>query len=377
MSQRIYFDNAATTPLLPEVIQTIHEIAGTIYGNPSSIHREGVTAKNLIEESRRILSNYLHTSPAQVFFTSCGTESNNMIIKSAIKDHHVKTIISSPIEHSCVLNAINQYATENNVQVIYLEPNGYGLIDIQELERQLDQCQHPVLVSLMHTNNELGSTISLEKISTICKSKNALFHSDTVQSIGLYDIDVEALQIDFISGSAHKFFGPKGIGFVYIKNPVTTKPLLYGGSQERNLRAGTENIIGIAALAKALELSIIERDQRFNHLMQLNQYFRTSLLDSNLNISFNTHEHQFNPKILNVYFENQPGLELILMNLDIHGIAVSAGSACSSGTEKSSHVIEYIRPGSLGKSVRFSFSHLNTIAEIDICIDILKKLFIK
>jgi len=143
------------------------------------------------------------------------------------------------------------------------------------------------------------------------------------------------------------------------------------------LRAGTENIIGIAALAKALELSTIHREQRFNHLMQLNQYFRTSLLASNLNISFNTHEHQFNPKILNVYFENQPGLELILMNLDIHGIAVSAGSACSSGTEKSSHVIEYIRPGSLGKSVRFSFSHLNTIAEIDICIDILKKLFIK
>ncbi|HRI33273.1 MAG TPA: aminotransferase class V-fold PLP-dependent enzyme, partial [Saprospiraceae bacterium] len=257
MSQRIYFDNAATTPLLPEVIQTIHEIAETIYGNPSSIHREGVTAKNLIEESRRILSNYLHTSPAQVFFTSCGTESNNMIIKSAIKDHRVKTIISSPIEHSCVLNAINQYATENNVQVIYLKPNSYGLIDIQELEHHLDNCQHPVLVSLMHTNNELGSTVSLEEISTICKSKNALFHSDTVQSIGLYDLDVEALQIDFISGSAHKFFGPKGIGFVYIKNPVATKPLLYGGSQERNLRAGTENIIGIAALAKALELSTI------------------------------------------------------------------------------------------------------------------------
>lgn len=374
MNQRIYLDNAATTPLLPEVIECINHTSKNIFGNPSSIYREGAAAKSLIEESRKVLSNFLHTSPSQVFFTSCGTESSNMIISAAIKNLQVKTIISSPIEHPCVLHSCKEYAQISGVQLKYLHPDENGRINLNELESILKESDSPALVTLIHTHNELGSLTPIKQISEICKKYSAYYHSDTVQSIGNIELNVTELDIDFATGSGHKFHGPKGIGFVYLKEPTLIKPFIYGGSQERNLRAGTENIIGIAALAKALQLCTESWKEKLAHLYHLNTYFRSALQHHELSESFNTPESEFNPKILSVNFPEQKGIEWLLMNLDIHGIAASGGSACSSGTEKSSHVLEYIRPNAKGRTVRFSFSQLNTKEELDLTLEILLKI---
>ncbi|MBL7824324.1 MAG: cysteine desulfurase [Saprospiraceae bacterium] len=374
MNQRIYLDNAATTPLLPEVIECITQTSKNIFGNPSAIYKEGAAAKSLIEESRKILSNFLETSPSQVFFTSCGTESSNMIIQAAVRNLNVKTIISSPIEHPCVLYSCKEYAQQGEIQLKYLSPDQFGRIDLNELEFILQQCEAPSLVSLIHTHNELGSITPIKSISEICKKYNAYYHSDTVQSIGSVPLNVTELDIDFATGSGHKFHGPKGIGFVYIKEPTLIKPFIYGGSQERNMRSGTENIIGIAAMAKALQITTESFEQKMNHLTLLNNYLKSGLNKNGISESFNTPEIEFNPKILSVNFPEQKGIEWLLLNLDINGISASGGSACSSGTEKSSHVLNYIRPNAKGKTVRFSFSQLNTIEELDRTIEILLKI---
>lgn len=364
-TNRIYFDNAATTPLLPEVIAEINYIAENFYGNPSSIHSEGVRAKSYIEECRRSMADFIGCSPGQLFFTSCGTESNNMILHSAVRDYQVKSIISSPIEHSAILNVIEYLQSEYDLEVHWLRPNHYGNIDLNELETTLKIAAKPALVSLMHVNNELGSLLDLDAVSKLCKQYDALFHSDTVQSVGMYDVQTEKIGLDFICGSAHKLHGPKGVGFLYMSNPGLSKPFIHGGGQERKMRGGTENIIGIGAMTKAFNLWKLNREERKNQIINLNRHLRKRLMSLNKGIECNSDEQQSHPKILNVYIPEFTGIEMLLINLDIKGIAVSGGSACSSGAEKVSHVMEYIRPSEKGKNIRFSFSHLNTIAEID------------
>lgn len=373
---RIYLDHAASSPLIPEVIDTMMNTARLVHGNPSSIHREGVIAKNIIEESRKSLANFLHTSSGQVFFTSGATESNNIVLHSAIASGKIQHIITSPIEHPAILNTIQYYNRHNNVEVHYLKPSTQGVIDLIELEEKLKITGRSTLVCLIHTHNELGSILPLEECASLCVRYGASLHSDTVQSIGLLDINVSIPGLSSIVGSAHKFNGPKGIGFLYLQDPAHYEPLLYGGSQERNMRGGTENIIGITGMIKALEIAYAEREQRLSHLFNLHSTLKKGLIELNSNIEFNTPENNFLPKILSVYFEERKNLEWLILNLDIEGIAVSGGSACSSGTEKASPVNEYIRPGSKGKNVRFSMSHLNTVEEIENVLGVLKKLFV-
>ncbi|MDQ3142086.1 MAG: cysteine desulfurase [Bacteroidota bacterium] len=372
---RIYLDHASTTPLIPEVIEEMYNVSQEIFGNPSSIHKEGIRSKSYIEESRRIISHFLNCSPSQVYFTSCGTESNNMILKNLLDNQHIKTVISTKIEHPSVLNTIIKYTKINSCELKYLDVSNQGIVDLTQLENYLLKSTGPCLVSLMHVNNELGTKIDLIKVGQLCKTHGAFFHSDTVQSMGTSEWNVQVLEIDAISGSAHKFHGPKGIGFVYLKDPTLFHPLLEGGGQERNLRSGTENILGIAGLAKSIEILQKEKVFRFAKMEELNSYLRNRLLNSKISFEFNTPEPVLSSaKILNINLPFFKGIELLIVNLDIHGIAVSGGSACSSGAEKSSHVLEQTRPGNTGKSIRFSFSHFNTEAEIDFTMEVLEKL---
>ncbi len=372
--KRIYLDNAASTPLLPEVLETMISTAQQIHGNPSSIHREGVIARNLIEESRKMLAQTLHTSASQVFFTSGATESNNLILQSALNNNKIKNIITSPIEHPAVLNTIEN-CNRNNTQIHFLNPSIQGVIDLNELENVLKKTGHETLVCLIHINNELGTILALKECAELCAKYGASFHSDTVQSVGLIDIDVNIPGLTSIVGSAHKFNGPKGIGFLYLKEPSLHQPLIYGGSQERNMRGGTENIIGITGLVKALELANSEREIRFNKLHKLHSQLRSGIESLNINLEFNTPSENYTPKILSVYFEERANIDWLIFNLDIEGIAVSGGSACSSGSEKASTVNSYIRPDSKGKTIRFSLSHLNTEEEMTETVEILRKIF--
>ena len=374
MEQRIYLDNAASTPLHPEVFETMMNTSKYIYGNPSSIHREGAVAKNLLEESRKILADFLHTSASQIFFTSGATESNNAMIRSACTSGKHQHIITSPLEHPAVLKSIQYYSSANSIQVHYINPDIHGNINLDELTQLLESNGKNIFVSLMHTHNELGTILPIRSVAELCQKHGAMFHSDTVQSIGLIDLNVTELKIDCIVGSAHKFYGPKGVGFMYLKEPAHIQPFIYGGSQERNMRSGTENLIGIVGMIKAIELAKTEIDQRNKHIKILNDKLRNGLVELNIPHELNSPSSDCIPKILNVYFDKSPNTDWLLMNLDIEGIAVSGGSACSSGSEKASHINEYIRPNSLGRSIRFSFSHMNTEEEIDYTLQVLKRL---
>ncbi|MCC6815470.1 MAG: cysteine desulfurase [Saprospiraceae bacterium] len=372
--ERIYLDHAATTTVLPEVIETMMNTCKQVSGNPSSIHREGVLARTIIEESRKYLSETLKTSTSQIFFTSGATESNNLVIQSAASSGEFKQIITSPIEHPSIHNSIQYYCSKQNVQVHYLNPNKNGVIDLNELEDMLKSCGKETMVSLLHSHNELGTILPLKECANLCARYGAKLHADTVQSIGLFDIDVTIDGLHSIAGSAHKFNGPKGIGFLYLKDPTHANPILHGGSQERNMRGGTENIMGISGMIKALELSQADRQKRLDKLFFLHNKLRSGIMSLDIPHEFNTPKENFLPKILNVYFEERKNIEWLILNLDIEGIAVSGGSACSSGSEKPSRINEYIRPNSKGKSIRFSFSHLNTEEEIDRTLMVLSKI---
>ncbi|MEP7195811.1 MAG: cysteine desulfurase family protein [Saprospiraceae bacterium] len=374
MTQRIYLDHAASSPLLPEVIDTMMATMQSINGNPSSTHREGVIARNIIEESRKVLAQFLHTSPSQIFFTSGATESNNIVIQSIIRSGTVEHIIYSPLEHPSILNAINHYCKNNSISLHPLHPNEFGAIDLNELDEILMNCGKNSMVSLMHTHNVLGTILPISEVSEICKRHGVIFHSDTVQSIGLLDINVTEIGLSSIIGSGHKFNGPKGIGFMYLKDPTHTIPMIMGGSQERNIRAGTENIVGITGMIKAIELAKINKEARLKHIEFLHQKLRNGLIERGLTNQFNTPTSNYLPKILSAYFEERKEIDWLLMNLDIEGVAVSGGSACASGSEKASHINEYLRPNTKGKSVRFSISHLNTEEEINQTLNILTKI---
>lgn len=371
---RVYFDNAATTPIAPEVIETMSYAMRNLFGNPSSIHADGRAVRTAIEDARKTVAKCINASIGEIFFTSGGTESNNMILKNAVRDLGVRRIVSSPIEHHCVLHTLEVLEKNTDINVQFVKIDEKGRIDLDNLTEILrGGANVKTLVSLMHSNNEIGTMIDLDAVSQICEAHNALFHSDTVQTMGYFPIDVNKTKIHFLTGAGHKFHGPKGVGFVYINGDVTIKPFIDGGSQERNMRGGTENVYGIVGMAKALEMAYDDMYDREDEIMGIRNYLKNRLLDSFEDIQFiGDFEGNFHYKVLNVSFPPSLKSELLLFNLDIAGISASGGSACSSGAEGGSHVLDALEIDPERKCIRFSFSHFNTLDEVDFVIEKLK-----
>jgi cysteine desulfurase len=372
---RIYFDNAATTPLDPLVLETMMPYLTEKFGNPSSIYSYGRESRMAIEQARKTVAKLLHAHPAEIFFTSGGTESSNAAIRAAVQDLGCRHIISSPIEHHATLHTINYYQErgEATVHLLKLLPNGH--IDLEHLDNLLEELGEKTLVSLMHANNETGNLLDIQRVSGICQKHNAIFHSDTVQTLGHYAFDLSKLYIHFITGAAHKFHGPKGTGILYINERVKVKPNIHGGSQERNMRAGTENLYGIVGFAKALELASQRMDQDMNQINGLRAYMAKEIKKAIPGVEFNGDPFgESLYTILSVSFPKSEKAEMLLFNLDINHICASGGSACTSGAQLGSHVIQSIYPGSDRTTVRFSFSRHNTIEEVDQVISILKTL---
>lgn len=369
---KVYLDNAATTAIDPLVLEEMMPFLTEHFGNPSSIHSYGRKSRAAIEKARKIVAQYLNASPAEIFFTSCGTESNNTIIKNSVRDLGVTRIISSPIEHHCVLHSV-EAELKSGIEVSWVKLNEKGQVDLNDLEKLLKQSDKKTLVTLMHSNNELGTLLDLEKAAALCREHGAFFHTDTVQTIGFYPIDVQKTPIHFLTGSAHKFHGPKGVGFFYMSKDSGIKCFLDGGAQERNMRAGTENLYGIVGLGKALELAAAAREETRQKVTALREYMIAKLKEEISGIAFNSYEDdRSHYKVLNVSLPPSPKSDLVIFNLDISGVAASGGSACSSGSEVGSHVLKGIGAPADRKAVRFSFSKSNTKEEIDYAVNVLK-----
>lgn len=373
----IYLDNAATTQLDAEVIGAMCKVMEGNYGNPSSVHAFGRKARAEIEKARRVVSSHLKVSPAEIFFTSGGTEADNMAILCSIRDLGVKHIITSKIEHHAVLHTIEGSEAKKDVRVSFVNLTDNGHVDLSHLEELL-QTDDRTLVSLMHANNEIGNLIDLKKVSTLCRTHGAYFHSDTVQTMCHYEHNLVELDIDFVTASAHKFHGPKGVGFLYINSKVRIKPMIHGGAQERNMRGGTENIYGIVGLAKAMDVAYGNLQEHQTHVQALKTYMIQQLRKSIPDVRFNGDaEGKSLYTVLNVCFPDTPISEMLLFNLDIMGISASGGSACSSGTNVGSHVLAELNRDMTRPSIRFSFSKYNTKDEIDFTVDQLVTLFAK
>jgi cysteine desulfurase len=368
---KIYLDNAATTGIDPIVLEEMMPFLTSNFGNPSSIHEYGRKSRAAIEKSRKIIAQALNASSAEIFFTSCGTESNNMILKQAVEDLGVKRIISSPIEHHCVLHSLETLARKG-IEIKWLSVDNEGNIDMGELEQLLKESSS-TLVTIMHANNEIGTIAPIDAIGKLCKQYDAYFHSDTVQTVAHYKIDLQATSVDFISGSAHKFHGPKGIGFVFIRSSAILKPYIHGGSQERNMRAGTENVAGIVGIGKAMELWENNRTDYMNKIMSLKSYFAEKVKNEIPSAIINGKQGDKSLyHVLSIALPENTKTDLLLFNLDIAGICASGASACASGSLQASHVMEAIHAPLDKRTVRFSFSKDNTIEEIDKTVEVLK-----
>lgn len=374
----IYLDNASTTPLDEQVIDEMLSVLKNVYGNPSSTHSIGQEAKVRIESVRRKIADYLKVSPAEIIFTSCGTESNNMIIKSCVNYLGVKRIVTSPLEHKCVAESIMDMKNNRDVEVVYIRPNKKGDIDLEELDKILKSSDKKTLVSLMHANNEIGNLLDLEKAGQICKHNNALFHSDTVQSMAHLDLDFSKLPVDFASSSAHKFHGPKGSGFAFIRKSTHLKGLISGGPQERSLRAGTENVSGIIGMGKAMEIAMDNLDQYANHIKEIKKYAIEQLQKEIKGVTFNGRSAEEENSLYTVLSVLLPFHDpMISMKLDMKGISISQGSACSSGAASMSMVMMMVLTDeqmSNATPLRVSFSHLTTKEEIDTFVKELKNI---
>ena len=375
---KIYLDNAATTPLDPDVVDAMVAIMKNTYGNPSAVHAMGRQARVVVEEVRKKVSSFINAAPAEIIFTAGGTEADNMVIRSAVIDLGVNHIITSPIEHHAVLDTAEKIKEQNNVKLSIVKLDESGSVDLNNLEELLEQnADKKTLVSLMHANNEIGNLLPLKKTVDLCKKYGVLFHSDTVQTMGHYEFDVRALDIDFLTCSAHKFHGPKGIGFLFINQNVQLKPIITGGGQERNMRAGTENIYGIVGLAKAMEIAYNNLPEHREHILSIKKYMIEQLKENVSGISFNGNISADSLyTVLNVNFPNSDMDEMLLFNFDIEGICVSGGSACSSGSSIGSHVLEAIKSDKTKPSIRFSFSKYTTKDEIDYTLKVIKNLFV-
>ena len=371
----IYLDNAATTPIHPEVIDAMIPYLSTHFGNPSSQYSLGRNTRSAIEGARKRIAKILNCSPAELFFTSGGTESNNTAIKGAVRDLGVKRIISSPIEHHCGLHTFDALEKEG-IEIVYLNIDNQGKIDYNELTRLLSDLEKKTLVSLMHANNEIGVLLDINRVGKICKQYSAFFHCDTVPTFGHLPLDLKSIEVDFISAAAHKFHGPKGIGLLFVRKGIPLKSFMHGGGQERNFRAGTENVYGIVGLAKAFELANDNLMEDIKKVSHLKSYFKEKITASIPDISYNgpIDEHSIYT-ILNVSFPNVGEAPLLLFSLDLEGICVSGGSACSSGANAGSHVLNALNVPSDRVNIRFSFSKFNTIEELDIVLEKLKTTF--
>jgi cysteine desulfurase len=364
--QRIYFDNAATTPLAPEVLEAMMPYLTEKFGNPSSIYSYGRETRLAIEQARKSVAKNLGAKPAEIFFTSGGTESSNTVLNAAITDLGCKHIISSPIEHHATLHTVTHLAKLHNLRLSFVQilPNGH--IDMDHLAALLAATTEKTIVTIMHANNEIGTMIDIAAVGQLCKQYGAYFHSDTVQTVGHFPFELSQLPVDFITGAGHKFHGPKGVGILYINENVKISPLVHGGSQERNMRAGTENLYGIVGFAKALELATEKHEEERAYIQSLKQHLHDQLIAKIPSVSFNGDpfgRSLYN--LLSVNFPKNEKTEMILFNLDMHHVCASGGSACSSGAQQGSHVINALNKGSEIVTVRFSFSKQNTIAEID------------
>jgi len=363
---RVYLDNAATTPLDPEVLKQMYTVMESTYGNPSSIHGHGREARTLIERSRKTIANLLHTSPAEIFFTSSGTEADNTAIRCGIIDHHIKHAITSHLEHHAVIHTMEALEKAGVIKLSFVDVDEKGNIDYDHLETLMKDNSRS-FVSLMHANNEIGTLSDMERVGDLCEAYNAIYHCDTVQTMGHYRHDLSKLKTHFLVCAGHKLHGPKGVGFLNVNHRIKIKPLIYGGAQERNMRGGTENIYGIVGLAKALEIAYAEMDQHQQYIQGLKSYMMAQLIEKVPGISFNgeTDPAKSLYTVLNVSFPEMEMADMLLFNLDIAGISASGGSACSSGTDIGSHVLGAIGANPSRPSVRFSFSKYTTKEEID------------
>lgn len=375
----VYFDNAATTPLRKEVIKTISRVMEECFGNPSSTHSFGRTAKTYIETARKGIASLLNALPQEIIFTSGGTESDNMILNCAVKDLNVKTIISSPIEHHAVIHALDALKKNQKINVRYLKLDAQGNIDLNDLEESLKIDNSKKLVSLMHVNNEIGNILNLHEVGNLCHNNNALFHTDAVQGVGHYLFDLKNLPVDFLSSASHKYHGPKGIGFSFVRKNSGLEPFIYGGAQERGLRAGTESVHNIVGMHEALEISYKKLELEKKQILSLKNHFKKGLIEIFPDVQFNGNSSDNNLStytLLNVALPiDETKSSLLDFHLDLKGIACSKGSACQSGSSQGSHVLNHIQNQKTKKmsSLRFSFSSFNNIDEVDYVLETLKE----
>lgn len=371
---KVYLDNAATTPMDPEVVERMYDILKNEYGNPSSIHAEGRRSKNTLEQARKQIAKNIGASPSEIVFMSGGTEANNTALKCAVKDLGVKRIISTSIEHHCVLHTLERLE-EDGVEICNLTLRHCGLIHLEELETLLKESDVKTMVSIMFANNEIGTVYPIREIGELAHKYGAIFHSDSVQAVGHFPINASELPVDFITGAAHKFHGPKGVGFLYMNADVRIKPYIDGGAQERKMRAGTENISGIVGMALALDKAVNEMKDRRAHITNLRERLKAGLTKNFEGVQINgPSEDEVLYTVLSVSFPPTDTSDMLLMQLDIKGICVSSGSACSSGSSLPSHVIQSIREDDGFVTIRFSFSHFNTEEEIDFTLEQLRSL---
>ena len=374
----IYFDNAATTPLRKEVISTISEVMEACFGNPSSTHAFGRTAKTFVETARKGIAKQISAAPQEIIFTSGGTESDNMILHCAVKDLGVKRIISSPIEHHAILHAMEALEQLFGITTAYVKTDEKGTVDLEHLEMLLKSDEEKTLVSLMHVNNEIGNVLDLEKVGFLCHEYNAYFHTDAVQGIGHFTFDMEKLPVDFLSAAAHKFHGPKGVGFSFIRKDSGLQAFIYGGAQERGLRAGTESVHNIVGMCKALELAYENLNEERKEVLAVKTYFIDQITTLFPEVQFNglcNDLTQSTYTLVNIALPIPEEKALMLdFHLDLNGIACSKGSACQSGSQSGSHVLRSLRSNRKEEwpSLRFSFSILNSKKEVDRLIEVLK-----
>ena len=371
MVKNVYFDNAATTPIRAEVVDVMHEVLKDNFGNPSSTHAFGRSAKTQIETARKSIAKHFNAHPQEIIFTSGGTESDNMLVRCAVQDLGVETIITSKIEHHAILHAVEYLAERKLATVLYVKTDADGAVDYTDFAHLLAADDSKKLVSLMHINNEIGTILDLERVSNFCKTHDALFHTDAVQGVGHYAIDLEQIAVDFLSAAAHKFHGPKGIGFSFVRKNSGLQPFILGGSQERGLRAGTESVHNIVGMAKALEIAYAKLQEEQQYLKELKAHAIKQLTDAFPDIHFNgccSDMDRSTFTLVNVALPiSEEKASLLNFHLDLNGIACSKGSACQSGSAKGSHVLEEVVPVALKNwpSIRFTFSVFNTQDEVD------------
>jgi cysteine desulfurase len=373
---RVYLDNAATTPLDPEVFEAMKPFMLEDFGNPSSTHSHGRKVRAAIESARKKVAELLNCTPGEIIFTSGGTEADNAIIRSAVQTYDIKNIISSPIEHHAVTHTV-ELMGKSGIATHMVNLDEKGHVNMNHLEELLKKCPSS-LVSLMHANNEIGNLLDLKYVGDLCSATNAFLHSDTVQTVGHYKHDMKTLQVCGMAAAGHKFHGPKGSGFMFIRKDKKIHAFIHGGAQERNMRGGTENVYGIIGLAKALEISYREMDEHVHYIENLKSRMIEKLKDQIPGVMFNGDSSNLKKSlytVLNVSLPESDESDMLLFNLDLSGISASGGSACSSGATTGSHVLGALYPESKRGAVRFSFSKYNTADDIDFAVSKLAEFY--